>query len=325
MGAPDSTNATVDVATELVNHEGFMVSFRWAMWSTVALAALASGLLGWIAARRGLAPLRDINRDVGTITASKLDQRFPIEKMPVELADVAHTLNEMLARLEESFQRLSDYSSDLAHELRTPVTNLLTQTQVTLAKARDSEEYRSILESNAEELERLARTIADMLFLAKAENALAVPHSEPVDLRAEVDGILEFYDALAEENEVRVTVVGQASALGDRLMLRRAIGNLVSNAFRHTPEHGEVAVELRVNLNGASEIEVRNTGTTITPEHLPRLFDRFYRADPSRQRDSEGAGLGLAITRSILLAHGGSVSVESKDGLTSFLAKLSSL
>jgi two-component system, OmpR family, heavy metal sensor histidine kinase CusS len=317
VNLPGSRPAVVEVATDLAHHEMFMASFRTALWTTVGLAALASGLLGWAVARRGLAPLRDISRDAASITANRLDRRLPSEAIPEELAEVARTLNAMLARLEESFRKLSDFSSDLAHELRTPLSNLLTETQVTLAKARTAGEYEDVLVSNAEELERLARTISDMLFLAKADNDLAVPNPEPVDLREQVEGLLSFYEALAEESGVRLAVEGRATVRGDPLMLRRAIGNLLSNALRHTPRGGRVAVRLAGLGEGTATVAVENTGETIPPEHLPRLFDRFYRVDPAR-RQSEGAGLGLAITRSIVRAHGGEVSVRSAGGLTTF-------
>lgn len=253
------------------------------------------------------------------ITANRLDTRLPAESVPVELADLAHTLNAMLARLEESFHRLSDFSSDLAHELRTPVSNLLTQTHVALSKSRSAEEYREVLASNSEEFERLSRMIADMLFLAKADNLLIVPSREQVDLQAEVESLLEFYDVLAEEKNIRISCHGQALLEGDRLMLRRAIGNVLSNAIRHTPDGGYIHIELEQVADKSVSLSIENSGETIPAEHLPRLFDRFYRADPSRHREGEGAGLGLAITRSIMRAHGGEVSVASAQGATVFV------
>lgn len=317
-GIAGAAPVIVDLATDLAHHEGFMTSFHNALWLVVGFAAIASGLLGWIAARRGLAPLRDISRDVANIDAHRLDRRLPVEYIPRELAEVAHTLNDMLARLEESFRRLSDFSSDLAHELRTPVSNLLTQTQVTLSKARSAEEYRDVLASNAEEFERLSRTIADMLFLAKAEHDLIVPNRDEVDLRNEAESLIEYYDTLAEENGIRLDIEGQAMVMGDRLMFRRAIGNLLSNAFRHTPRNGSVTVRIESGNDGMAILTVANTGETIDQEHLQRLFDRFYRADPARRHDGDGAGLGLAITRSIMQAHGGDASVRSADGVTAF-------
>ncbi len=321
LGLEGSAPLVVALSTDLVHHQHFMASFNAALWMAVGLAALVCGLLGWFAARRGLAPLRDICRDAAAITANRLDRRLPAEAIPTELAEVATTLNDMLARLEASFRRLSDFSSDIAHELRTPVSNLLTQTQVTLSKARTAEDYQDVLASNAEEFERLSRMIADMLFLAKADNDLAVPHMEAVNLRAEADDVLEFHEAVAEENRISLSIEGSATVPGDRLMLRRAIGNLVSNAFHHTPPGGRIAVRIIAD-RGMARLAIENTGETIAPQHLPRLFDRFYRADPSRQRLADGAGLGLAITRSIMRAHGGDISVRSADGLTAFELRL---
>ena len=310
--------AVVAVATDITHHEHFMSSFRFTLWSVVILAALMTGFLGWVAVRRGLAPLHAIKLEAAAITADRLHSRLATESIPIELVDLAETLNQMLARLEDSFRRLSDFSSDIAHELRTPVSNLLTQTQVMLLRVRTIDEYQDVLASNAEELERMAKMIADMLFLAKADNDLVVPNFEAVDLRAEVEGLASFYEAVAEENSVTLTVDGSATVTGDRLMLRRAIGNLLSNAFGHTPRGGYVRIQIGKNEDRMATIQVENSGETISPEHLPRLFDRFYRADPSRKRLADGVGLGLALTRSIIQAHGGSVSVRSADGVTIF-------
>ncbi len=317
MGIENRTPVLVAVATDISHHEHFMASFQVTLWSVVIFAALLTGFLGWAAAHRALAPLRAIRQGAAGVTATRLEYRLPVDSVPVELTDLVRTLNDMLERLQASFRRLSDFSSDIAHELRTPVSNLLTQTQVTLSKARTSEEYRDILASNAEEFEHLSRMIADMLFLAKSDNDLIVPSRETIDLVAEAKSLCEFYEALAAEENIELSCSGSGVVSGDRLMLRRAINNLLSNAIRHTPEGGRVAV--RVADDGATlKLSIENTGETIPAEHLPRLFERFYRADSSRQRFGEGAGLGLAITRSILRAHGGEAFVRSEHGVTTF-------
>jgi len=276
----------------------------------VTIAAALTGLLGWIAVRRGLAPLQTIRQGAAGVTANRLDYRLKADAVPLELAELAETLNAMLARLEESFRRLTDFSSDLAHELRTPVSNLMTQTQVALSKARSADEYRDVLASNTEEYERLSRMIADMLFLAQADNGLIVLRRESIDLAAEVNTLFEFFDALAEEKALHLSLTGNGHVSGDRLMLRRALANLLSNAIRHTPLNGDIGVRIAV-ADDATTLSIANTGEGIPPEHLTRIFDRFYRADPSRHRDGEGAGLGLAITRSIIRAHGGEIDVYS--------------
>jgi two-component system heavy metal sensor histidine kinase CusS len=250
--------AVVAVATDISHHEHFMSSFRFTLWTVVVLAALITGLLGWMAVRRGLAPLHAIKREAAAITANRLHSRLPTESVPVELMDLAETLNLMLARLEDSFRRLSDFSSDIAHELRTPVSNLLTQTQVMLSRARTIDEYQDVLASNVEELERMAKMIADMLFLAKADNDLVMPNLEAVDLRAEAEGLASFYEAVAEENGVTLTVDGNATVRGDRLMLRRAMGYLLSNAFGHTPQVCYILILINTNSNRMATIQVEN-------------------------------------------------------------------
>ncbi|NTV10600.1 MAG: heavy metal sensor histidine kinase [Zoogloea sp.] len=308
----------IAIALDIGHHRQFIADFERSLWVSIALAILLTGALGWLAARRGLVPVRRMAEVAAGISAERLHGRIPTENLPAELVDLGRAFNDMLARLEDSFRRLSDFSSDIAHELRTPISNLMTQTQVALGKARAAEEYREVLYSSLEEYDRLARMIGDMLFLAKADNGLITPSREPVDLAAEVARLFEFYEALAEEQGVALAADGAATIPGDRLMLRRALSNLLSNALRHTPRGGTVAVRI---ASGAA-IAVENPGDTIPAEHLPRLFDRFYRVDPSRQRESEGTGLGLAITRSIVEAHGGRIGAASEAGLTRFVVEL---
>lgn len=319
VGMPGAPAATVDVALDISHHHHFIAKFQYALWISVILVAILNGFLGRIAVLHGLAPLRAIRQQASVITAHRLHQRLPVEVVPVEMEELVHTLNHMLGRLEESFQRLSDFSSDLAHELRTPVSNMLTQTQVTLTKPRSADEYREILYSNAEEFTRLSRMIADMLFLAKAEHGLVAPFSDEVDLAAEVRDLFSFFEVVAEGKDVALRLDGAGSVTGDRMLLRRALSNILSNAIRHTHAAGRVQVAIARPDNGEIAIAIENTGDPIAPEHLPRLFDRFYRVDASRQESSEeGAGLGLAIARSILLLHGGSIAVQSGGGVTRF-------
>jgi two-component system heavy metal sensor histidine kinase CusS len=320
-GIGHQSQVTVAVATNIAHHQHYMRSFLQTLWLFVAGAAALTGVLGWIAARRGLAPLRAMREQAQVVTAQQLSQRLPVETVPLELAELAQSLNDMLARLEDAFRRLSDFSSDIAHELRTPVSNLMTQTQVALSRARNADEYHTILESNAEEFEHMARMISDMLLLAKAENGLVVPNRETLQVASEVRALFDYYDAVAEEKNIALSLEGDCEINADRLMLRRALGNLLSNAVRHaTP-----GSSLRVQISASAEqvlIAMENQGDTIAPEFLERVFDRFFRVDPSRQRASEGTGLGLAITRSIVLAHGGSIAVTSDAGLTRFTISL---
>ena len=296
-----------------------MSAFYEILWLAIAAGIVSTGLLGWIAARRGLAPVREMTDVAQSITASRLHDRLPTAALPPELVDLATAFNGMLSRLEDSFRRLSEFSSDLAHELRTPIGSLMTQTQVALSRTRSAEEYREVLYSNSEEYERLARMIADMLFLAKADNGLIVPPQR--DGRTGARGartvrVLRCAGRGSGDRGWRSPARAPSTATG--LMIRRAISNLLSNAINHTPRGGQVNVRIGPTADGGVRLSVENSGDGIAPEHLPRLFDRFYRVDPSRQRSTDGAGLGLAITKSIVAAHNGTVQAFSAGGLTRF-------
>jgi len=317
-GVAEGGPYTVAVALDIRHHAEFMVQFRRTLALVMLLAAIVTAALGWAVTARALAPLREMGATAASISANRLDARLPETGVPQELAALAAAFNQMLARLEDAFRRLADFSSDIAHELRTPVSNLMTQTQVALSRSRDADAYRETLESALEEYDRLARMIGDMLFLAKADNRLLVPHREAVDLALETRRLIEFHEALAEEAGVALAVTGEARVVGDRLMLQRALANLLGNAIRHTDRGGTITVRLQQGRDEIS-IAVENPGPAIPSEHLPRLFDRFYRADPARRAGGgEHTGLGLAIVKSIVEAHGGEVGVRSEPGLTRF-------
>lgn len=262
----------VAVALDITHHEHFMASFQRTLWLFVAAAAVSAGALGWLVVRRGLAPLHAIRHGAAGVSATRLNFRLSPGSIPVELAELAETLNAMFARLEDSFQRLKEFSSDLAHELRTPISNLLTQTQVVLSRARSVDEYQEVLVSNVEELERMARMVGDMLFLAQADNGLVVPRCETVDLAQQVRELFDYFDALAENKSLRLSLSGSGEVLGDTLMLRRALANLLSNAIRHTPVGGRIAVRIDTT-QGSTVLAVENTGEPIPAEKL-RLCSR---------------------------------------------------
>ncbi len=315
-GTGEPLRILVGMDTEI--HDHFIHAFRQSLVSYIALAALASGVLGWWAARRGLSPLRTMASRAQTVTGSKLSERMPVEAVPVEMADLAANLNAMLARLQDDFRRLSEFSSDLAHELRTPITNLMTQTQVALSQPREAGNYRDILASNAEELQRLARMVSDMLYLAKMEHGLDLPNTEAIRIADEVRALFDFYEALAEDKAVRLELQGDGRIQGDRLMLRRALSNLISNALRYTPPGGSIVVDV-TDAGEHVEVAVENDGAEIDPALLPSIFDRFSRGDKSRTRpESDSVGLGLSITKAIMLAHGGDIAVRSEQGKTRF-------
>lgn len=318
-----SVRVLVAAAIDIGHHQAYMRSFLQTLWWFVAGAATLLGLLGWFVVRRGLAPLSTLRDQASVVTAQQLSHRLPVARLPVELAQLAESLNAMLARLEAAFARLSDFSSDIAHELRTPVSNLMTQTQVALSRPRNAEDYQAVLASNAEELDRMARMISDMLWLAKADNGLVVPSRSTVCLADEVRALFDYYEAVADEKDLQLTLQGTANVQADRLMLRRTLSNLLSNAVRHASPGTPVQVTLKAQQSGVA-ISVMNQGDPIAPELLERVFDRFFRVDPSRHRSDQGTGLGLAITRSIVTAHGGTIGATSSGGVTTFTIKLAS-
>lgn len=308
--------ARVVVGRDIRHHTDFLNQLQRDFWLALLAAALLTVVIGILIARHGMHPVRAIAQTAGQISAGQLAARIPEANVPPELAELVTAFNAMLGRLEESFQRLSDFSADLAHELRTPIHTLRMQTEVSLAKPRSDDEYRDLLASNLEEYERLSRMIADMLFLAKAEHGLIVPQREAIPLLDLGRQLFDYYGILADSQQL--TLEGEELTVhGDRLMLQRAIGNLLLNAIQHTPAEGRVALSVREH-DGAAVITVSNSGPAIPDAALRTIFERFIRADPS----GEGSGLGLAIAKSIVVAHGGSIAASSSGQLTGFSVTL---
>ncbi|GAA3528735.1 heavy metal sensor histidine kinase [Zobellella aerophila] len=310
----------VRAALDTSYHQHFISDIKKGLYWFTAGIALISLFLGWFASRVGLTPLRELASVSENVTANKLSQRLALDHAPAELHASIQSFNAMLDRLETSFHRLSEFSSDIAHELRTPVNSLMMQTQVALSKERSADDYREVLYSNLEAAERLARMISEMLFLAKSEHGLLRVQGEELELAKELDELVEFFEPLAFEQQLHIIRRGNARLLGDRAMLQRAFSNLLSNAIRYTPTGASIRIDIEEDNAGVS-VGVANPGTRIPPAELSRLFDRFYRADSARQQVTEGTGLGLSITRAIVEAHGGSLSVHSDNRETRFTAR----
>ncbi|ABM39829.1 heavy metal sensor histidine kinase [Polaromonas naphthalenivorans] len=271
---------------------------------------LLVGLGAWLIARTSLSPLRRFHRLAASVSTQSLGQRVSSSGLPTELYELAQAFNSMLERIDDGYQRLQAFSGELAHEMRTPVATLMGRTQVALSKTRTAAELREVLEGNVEELERLTRLIADMLFIASAEHNGDILNREPVELAREARQVAEYLSLLAEERGLTVEVAGAATVLGDRRLIQRALSNLVSNAIRHA--HSNSKVDLLITTeNERATVAVVNAGDGIAPHHLPHIFERFYRVDSARARLDGGTGLGLAIVRSIMSAHGGQVSAQS--------------
>jgi two-component system heavy metal sensor histidine kinase CusS len=318
LGRAQSAKIWVTAVVDTSHHQHFLDALTIKIAGYVLACVLAGTLLGWMASRGGLQPLIAMKARAQRLSAQRLGERMPAESVPKEMRELAESLNDMLDRLQSDFERLSAFSSDLAHEMRTPVSNLLTATQVTLAQPRSSLEYQHNLATISEELQRLGRTISDMLFLAKTENLHDLPSQELVDLLVEANSLRDFYEAVASERNISVEIKGTGMVSGDRLMIRRALSNLLSNAVRHAESDSIVVISVD-NLGDRVELSVSNRGAEIPVQAQRRLFERFVRLSSGRSRDAtEGVGLGLPITKAIMLAHRGQVTARSSQGINTF-------
>jgi two-component system heavy metal sensor histidine kinase CusS len=315
VGRTGRTTRIIQAALDRAQEEELLAGYRRNLWLVVGLALLACTLAGYQIARRGLRPVAEVTGMARRIRPATLGERLVTAGLPAELQALADTFNEMLGRLEDSFGRLARFSADIAHELRTPVNNLRGEVEVALGKPRSPEEYREILGSCLEECGKLSRLIDSLLFLARAEDPKIQVEREQVNVIAELAGVQEFHEAAAGEAGVGITVLatGECVARLNRPLFQRAVANLVGNALAHTPAGGTIT--LSAGRDGREVwVEVADTGLGIESAHLPHLFDRFYRADPSRASAGGRVGLGLAIVKSVAELHGGRVAVASQPG-----------
>ena len=318
VGTTPAQQVRIVLVLDASEHQALLTRFRKTTIGVLPGALIVSVLLGAWVTPRELRPLTMIVQTAGTISVSRLGQRLDSNNTPDEVQPLVVAFNAMLARLDDSFTRLSSFSSDLAHELRTPIANVVMHNQVILSKPRSVAEYRQALESNLEEFDRLSRMISDMLFLAKEDHGQSALKLQPLILSQEAGVVIEFFEALALEHQVTLDLNGEGAIVGDRLMVQRAIANLLSNAIRYTPPGYTVQIGIAETSPRRAQFIVSNPGPVIPPEHLSRLFDRFYRVDPAREKSSESSGLGLAIVKSIMRLHGGNASVQSENGMTRF-------
>ncbi|MEO5720996.1 MAG: heavy metal sensor histidine kinase [Chthoniobacterales bacterium] len=288
--------------------EQFTKRFGVLVLAVLVIGSLVSALIAISVTRRGLRPLAEITHSLERTGPSKLDERVEPATWPRELQPIAIAFDDMLDRLEDSFTRLSQFSADLAHELRTPVANLRGEAEVALTRPRTAEEYREVIESSVTECERLSAIIDNLLFLARAEAAQGLAERTTFEGRNALEKIATYFSTLAEERHVTIACRGRGEIHADALLFGRAVSNLVENALRFSPDGGAITISLTSNELGA-QVSVQDEGSGIDAEHLPRIFDRFYRAESSRS--SEGSGLGLSIVKSIMELHGGSAAARS--------------
>ncbi|MCI8902986.1 MAG: Cu(+)/Ag(+) sensor histidine kinase [Enterobacter sp.] len=300
-------------------HLHYLEALKKNLFAIAAVISVLIVLIIRIAVRQGHLPLRNVSNAIKNITSENLDARLEPSRVPVELEQLVISFNQMMGKIEDVFTRQANFSADIAHEIRTPITNLVTQTEIALSQHRTQKELEDVLYSSLEEYNRMTRMVSDMLFLAQADNNQLIPDRVLFDLGAEVRKVFEFFEAWAEERHITLTFHGVPCLIeGDPQMFRRAINNLLSNALRYTPTGKTVTVSISKRGNDV-ELVTENPGTPLPQVHLSKLFDRFYRVDPSRQRKGEGSGIGLAIVKSIVTAHHGKVRVESDAVSTRFI------
>ncbi|MEJ2682881.1 MAG: heavy metal sensor histidine kinase [Candidatus Sulfobium sp.] len=301
----------IEVALDYTQDKALIVRYLQAIMVMLAVGIILAAKVGHLAARKALRPLVRLDAAVSRISVSRTNERVDVLNWPGELTLLANDLNSMLERLDDSFRRLTQFSSNLAHELRTPINNMLGSAEVALSKERTAEVYRSELESNIEELQRLSSLIDHLLFLARAENPYFTITRVEFEVSDEISKVCEFYAPLAEDLGVRLSHSGAGMLKAEPVLFRRAVSNLVANALSNTPRGGRVEVSA-AREDGLFRITVKDTGKGISAEHLPHIFDRFYRVDESRPHG--GAGLGLSIVKSIMDLHRSDVTVRSTPG-----------
>ncbi|QIH07892.1 MULTISPECIES: heavy metal sensor histidine kinase [unclassified Pseudomonas] len=300
------------------NDQALLSAYLRSTVIALPLLLLLIGIGAWWLVQRGLLPLQQFTRVAAKVTTQDLTHRLNLERLPRELAELGQGINVMLQRLDGGVQRLSQFSDDLAHELRSPISNLMGKAQVTLSRERPPQEYKAVLEASIEELERVTRIVADMLLLAQVSQPASQARFARVSLRVEARKVMDLFALSAEDKHVQLHLSGDAWVLGDRLMIQRAISNLLSNAIRHSPPGSRIELGVEPRLQTVN-LTVSNPGAGIAACHLPHLFERFYRIDSSRTRAEGGTGLGLAIVRSIMSLHEGQAEVSSvEDGQTEF-------
>lgn len=305
------------VAMDSTPYMDTLREFTHALALISLLAISLAALLGYLISRIGMRPVVSLSEQAHHLVPGHAGQRLDSAALPSELHNLADSFNGVLARQEVAWCQLESFNADVAHELRTPLTNLIGQTQLGLARERSAHELEDLLQSNLEELERMTSIVNDMLFLSHAQAGQYATELSDVSLREETLKTAEYVEPSFIENSLTIEVVGEIRAYVDRRLFHRALANLLENSARHALAGSTVCIQLQ-QQNGFARVAVTNRGEEIAPEHLARLFERFYRVDSSRVHSDMHHGLGLSIVRAIALMHRGEVFVNSANGCNTF-------
>ena len=311
----------IQVATE-ANEFRLLAPTGGGVWLAVTMGLMLCGIAGHQIARHGIRPLQELVDVTHAIGGSALERRINTDRLPTELLPLGETFNGMLDRLQQAFDRVSQFTDDIAHELRTPLTIMTSEIDVALAGERTAPEYREVLESSREEIGALSELVHRLLFLSRAENQSVVLKTERLDVAKQLAAAQEFYEPLATEAGVELIAAGADTPIlitGDRVLLQRAIGNLLVNAIGHTPAGGRIVLAAQRQTD-AVRLTISDDGCGIDAEHLARVFDRFYRIDEARMPSEGHVGLGLAIAKAIVTLHRGTIEIASTVGVGTTVA-----
>lgn len=310
----DAGHYDVTLAVSLRDFNWALARFRLILFSLVPVFLLVAAFGGYWMSRSALAPVDEITKAARSIGANDLGRRLSVPNTGDELARLAGTLNGMLERLDGAFQRVTRFTADASHELRSPVSVMRTSAELALRKTRSEAEYREALNQILHEAEKVTQLIEQLLALARADSGSSALPMNPTDLGEMVHNACSHAGHMASAKGVTLSERLPERSIqvrGDPASLERLFLILLDNAVKYTPAGGRIDVELSTD-NGSAVAEVRDTGIGISPEDIPHIFDRFYRADRVRSRESGGAGLGLAIGRWVAEAHGGEIRIESE-------------
>jgi heavy metal sensor kinase len=305
-------------------NEAIVRRFTVRYFATLPVIVFVGGLLGWFLTKRAMQPLQDVVRTSESITGANLHLRIPSRGAGDELDRLIDTFNQMVGRLENSFQQMRQFTADVSHELRTPITAVRGQLEVALMSARREEELREAIQAALEETERLSNLVRAMLALSHAESGQTILRRQRLDLAVLASNILEHFRILADEAGIRLVTVlpPGCEAEVDPTQFVRLVSNLLSNAIKYTSSGGEVRLSF-ASGPASVEVAVEDTGRGISSQHLPHIFDRFYRVPGADAGSERGLGLGLSFVAWIVSAHGGKIEVTSQPGSgSSFVVSL---
>ncbi len=288
--------------------------FSIRMLIALPLALFIAGFGGYFLTKKFLAPIDNMTATARKIGEENLKDRLPVINPDDELGDLARVFNDMLERIQKSFERLKQFTSDAAHELRTPLTAIRSIGEVGMQEYKDAKYYREILGSILEENRRLTQLVDNLLFLSRADEKMISQRVARVELKQFIQDTVEFIHVLAEEKNQSIVIEAKKdiSVIADRALLKQALLNILDNAIKHSPQGSQVTVRIDLWEENTAYIEVTDNGPGIAPEHLNKIFKRFYRIDKGRTRGTGGSGLGLAIARWAVRAQGGKLTVESQ-------------